>query len=66
MEKRIKICMVTTISGTFDAFISDSARNFAEKRLRSFFICGAFAVLCGCQRVFSVWTLYFLGDNLSA
>lgn len=40
MKKRIKICMVTTISGTFDAFISDSARNFAEKGFDVTIMCG--------------------------
>ncbi len=39
-DKKIKICMVTTISGTFDAFISDSAKNFAKKGFDVTIMCG--------------------------
>lgn len=39
-QKPVKICMVTTISKAFNWFVSDSAKNFAEKGFDVTVMCG--------------------------
>lgn len=40
IERPLRICMVTTISKTYDCFVSESARNFANKGFEVTAVCG--------------------------